>query len=442
MQNQPVMGGIQAMPSNPMLPTQMQPQMQMQMQPMQAQMIATRTPSQNFMVGQQQNFQQKRRLSKTQKHPTVSTPAQYSPQPAATPPQPAMTPQQPPPPVSDFHQIGELVEQLSEEQQDLLFELFECAKAARRPEEKAEKFIAALTQKKIGTFPNGVAMVSMVIDQIRSGGEFCQFVKDPPVPMVFQKRKQTRSTFRLLLSNPTTIEISIPQKVRKDVDTYVIAYAYSNTENVLVTSLQCERMEIPPLYFGESRPVYVLARPGRQQQKLQIQVALRSSHFAWLVVSYVARTPVDFLVKELFKIPQDQETPQYTVKTNNCRPTCAFDAVSILEAIGRDGGAVCPMCSTPVMLSELKSELRPVVMPTAPPVRQPEVEPQRPIVLEDDPETKEARPMLYEQLTTLLKPDAISVLSSALFESNGLDCEGLPPFELKGTDDYFHDLHL
>ena len=355
-----------------------------------------------------------------------------------------MAPPQTSQPASDFPQIGEVLEQLSDEQQELVFELFECAKGMpKRAEEKVEKFMNTLSQKRISAFPNGVAMVSMILDQIRTGGDMLQFVKDPPVPMVFQKRKRTRSTFKLLLSSPATLELSIPNKIRKDGDTYVIAYVYSIAESVFVTSLQSERMEIPAVQFGEPRQVYVLARPGKLPQKLQLQVTFRSAQFAWLVVNYVERTPTDTLIRELFKIPPEQDVSQYVIKTASCSHSCVFDAATILDALARDGTAVCPMCNSRIVLSELRSEKRPASVPSPAPIRVPDPEPQqRPIIIEDDPETKQARPQLYDQLTSLLKPDAISVLNSALFESNGLECDDISPFELKGTDEYFADVNL
>lgn len=367
----------------------------------------------------------KRRHQKGQKMTSAAPPGQFS-SGQSTPVAPTSTR---PPSIGDGQQLMELMEQLSEDRMDLFVLLFDADKTLlKRSDDRIERFVQFVMQTIAVQYPNSLKWILFMAEQFRVGSELYQFLSDPPAPAVFTKKRRAKVFIKPLAMNLMGFEMPFLQKTRKEADTFVIGYIYSPIEPIGVASCIVDRVESMGQAFGETRPSFCIAKAGKLPARVQIQIGSISPPFmSWFIVMYVTYKPIDTLVRELFSIPTDVDITGCQGKTMKCR-NCSFDIAVILEILQREGAAGCPICGAPVMIGELKHERRSAAPPQTPPVLcRPEVppEPEKPVVIPEDPEMKRARLQLREQMSSLLRIKGRPILSETLFDSPGMffDCE-------------------
>lgn len=351
-------------------------------------------------------------------------------------------------PVNEYQSISEIIEQLGDEKQDIFYSLFEIPKqmSKRSSEERFEKFKTLVMPKLVAVHPNAPIYVTHLLEQLRNNDNVYSAFREPPLPVVFHRKRGLKVEFRPLCLNGNDFEINLPAKLRKENDAYIVGTLYSpNSESISVTSFQVERVEIPPRYYCESRPVYMISVPGRPVLKIQVQVVTKNTPFmTWLVIQYVTKKSTEVFVREALKIRLDQDLMQISVRTGNCRG-CSFDPVKALDRVAIEGSASCPQCGAPIELAELQQTERKrmeIIREIPPPqmeVAEYDEEEETSVVVNDDPALKEMRPHLYDQIASLLKPTGKPSFGDLLFESHGNEFDEDKPFELMSTEQYLHD---
>jgi hypothetical protein len=82
--------------------------------------------------------------------------------------------------------------------------------------------------------------------------------------------------------------------------------------------------------------------------------------------------------------------------------------IKVLDVLAATGVASCPVCGANVLLNELKA------VPTGEKVMEAGDG-------DEDSETKQARPQLYDQLASILRPAGKGGLAETVFDGKGLD---------------------
>ena len=188
----------------------------------------------------------------------------------------------------------------------------------------------------------------------------------------------------------------------------------------------------------------MISVPGKPIQKLHIQVHTKNAPFlSWLIVQYVTRKSAEVFVREALKVPLDQDLLQISVKTGTCRG-CSFDPVKALDRLVFEGSAQCPQCGAPIVLSDLREtekKQEPLeAMPSMVCSVESDEEEEAASVVEEDPEVKKVRPLLYDHIASLLKPSGKPLFGELLFDGKGIEFNEDAPFELGSTKDYLRDL--
>lgn len=437
---------------------------------MQQQPMGQAIPTKRRHSKQQTNkIQQQTSLTQITQQPPpqpIPPPTVYSPPAAPTPP---VTPM----PNNDIQQIKEALDQLNEEKMDLFFMLFDCSKKSKN--ERYDRFIHSTVTKMSANNPNAPKFILYLLDQFINSTEVYQTLREPPIPIVFNKKKKGKPVFKLISVFPG-FELSLPTKIRRDSDTYVIGTIYSPpavNEPIQQCSVMIDKVEIMPASFGEASLYYLLMTPKKLSQRSLVQIRMpQVPTLAWFIVQFVSKNPAGEIVRDILTrngyqhlIPPVPSTPVSIMAQTPLCKGCQIDMYNIIEQIFSNGNAVCPVCSSHVILQELKFDKRtPVSTPITPP-QQPPSQVQTPIATpitvtpphtppvpssvdrstptpppSEDQEIKQGRLSLAEQMSSILKPKNRGCAPCmTLFNSEGFTGD-VPEFNYYECINFINDM--
>ena len=255
------------------------------------------------------------------------------------------------------------VRQLTEDKQDLFYNLFECTRTSKHKEDRFEKFVQLFSSSIANSSATAPNLISFLIDQFRQNSDIFQFFKEPVLPAVFNRKKRVKPVFKMLALLQGPFVLTIPQKVRKDGNSQIIGQLYCPTETVNPNSILVDNFEVKPSFFGESNPYYILSNSVRNITHLNIQININPPPLlTFFIVQYVTRTSDYDMVKSILSASNQEITiyPEHAQYVQCSTPQCngcSFDLSSILEILANTGSANCPHCGAPVLLKELKLSL-------------------------------------------------------------------------------------
>lgn len=300
--------------------------------------------------------------------------------------------------MNDIQMLLNSFTQHTEDRSKLFFRLFECV--FKRKEERIDHFMNHVMVTMTALNPSFPTLVHALV--VGMAGDSYNKLKDPPLPIIFQRVKDTKPTYKFYHLNSRAVDIKPTAKEKKS-GPRVIGSFLSFNESSPPTTIFYSKEEIHPLQYATNEYFYPIISDGIVPSLMQIQFSSQIFPFlTWFIVQYVevrkrldilhdlmnrsgiqitesndqntsninkpiqmTHSPASFqttnpLLTSIPTVPifsPSQRDLCIFAKTPSCKG-CSFQVLPVIDEVIKNGSAKCPLCGSNIILTDLILEVK------------------------------------------------------------------------------------
>ena len=267
------------------------------------------------------------------------------------------------PQMADPQKIKTQLMSLNEEKADLFFRLFDIP-PKKQKEVRIDTFLTFVNDLTT-RFQNAPTYVLSLIEMF-ANQDLASMVRDPFLPVIFQREKNTKPQFYILFKVKNGIDYQVSIKEKKPNDMLIGSFmSIPMPQQPLSGNVQIDGKPVMPSQFGEMQESFVLLNTEQIQQKFRLHADLNSANganliFTFFVVQMVTRrNPID-IATQLCISKKAHFNPAAVGDIIPCvhPPSCQIDAATLFDSTFSANVAICPRCGKQLFLKEIEFDYR------------------------------------------------------------------------------------
>jgi hypothetical protein len=195
--------------------------------------------------------------------------------------------------------------------------------------------------------------------------DLANHIKDPFMPAIFQRSKNTKPQFYILYKVKKGVEYQTLKERRPNEMLIGTFISIPMPQQPLQGNVHIDGKPVTPWQFGEAQESFVLFHSEQMPQKFRIQADLNAGNsaniiFTFFVVQMVTRrSPID-IAMQLCQAKKTHFNPASAGDIIPCihPPSCQIDAATLFDSTFATKNAICPRCGKQLLLKDIEFDYR------------------------------------------------------------------------------------